>query len=551
MGFSLTQDIFGPGATEQRWFKDFPVQVALLFRPGDQEFSEAVRRSFVDLSESTGRHVVFFTPLNPPSHWRPLAPGGQAEETRTDPALSLDEPVLVYELARRFGVAWDALPVLIVSTNLWSQGFVVAATGADHFIGQFRALTRLAGRGFLPPKEAVHHLEQLLEVLRPTSRDGYAALQPPHVSPQIEEDDTLATELQAAARESSLAPVILRQLEDVIEGVDQTGQHLRQARGQFDRCLDLLHSTSPVTPPEALAELRRLAEAARAVSTEIGRAEVAAGSLIAPLQVSLRRYRAAVTSQAESADKRRSWLDLHIAPLQWLNRLLGWSARTSLLFGGAIRVGRHFSVAEAPWGNDGFDEEGRILLTSAACTFQALRQVEGSAGHAVDFSSALLGIHKAVERQINLSLVQAARKSRDIAMPTYFCRWAPDCPPARSVVETGTDELGQTHRVDLNERRPDRPDRHRFLGFGDALHVVRVLNDRPASRLAIEFRAALGRDLPEELVPQLHAVRRVRNQAAHESVLSREECLRFASQALSPAVIGPLRSLTAALAPPS
>lgn len=190
------------------------------------------------------------------------------------------------------------------------------------------------------------------------------------------------------------------------------------------------------------------------------------------------------------------------------------------------------------------------MLTSAAVTARALRDLETSSERAMDFSAALLGLYKAIERQVNMSLVQAVRKTRDIPMPSYFCKWDPNCPATQSVVATGTDDRGHAHRVDVNERRADKPDGHRFLGLGDSLHVVRTLNDGPTSRLAVEFRAALGQDLPTEVLTRLNAVRQARNRTVHDSRLSSEECAQLASDALSAPLLTTLRSIKDALAQP-
>ena len=98
MGLSISPRGLRPGAPDQGWFRRFPIQAALLFRPDDLAFMTAVRERFDELDHSSGLEVVLFTPLNPPAAGRPRPRSRGRRATLTSWPLSFDEPVLLHQL---------------------------------------------------------------------------------------------------------------------------------------------------------------------------------------------------------------------------------------------------------------------------------------------------------------------------------------------------------------------------------------------------------------------------------------------------------------------
>jgi hypothetical protein len=550
MGFTLSNDIFGPGAADQQWFRRFPIQVALLFRPTDEEFAETVFRRFRALDRKTGLDVVFFTPLNPPGRWRREQHDQEVASTWAEPALSLDQPVLVHELARRFGVAWDVLPVLIASTDLWGRAFVVVGTDAGGFEGQLQALVELArSRRRGSPLEN----RMILDALERLARDGFARPRERSQIPQPEDGNGIAPfeverprglqEFERDASEIGFAIQGPERLTRLDTQLVRTTEDLDTAAATLERCLERLGRASGDSALDAAS-----AAAAERALADVRAASSSSKAAIPSLRSALDRLHATARAEAQVAESRQR--NRRSAPVRWLRRLLGRSLMTELLF--EAYLGEEAAESRTPLPlPEGLDEEVRIDITESVILRAGTERRERWAGRELDYSLAALGLCRALERQINLSLVQAARNSRGIPMPAFFGLWDPEAPHSRTLVETGRDGDGRTRTVELNTRREDRPTHHQFLTFGDTLHVMKALSDRPEERMAEVLRRALGRPLPPDLPPALDRIRVVRNRVAHpDSPPLRSDGFRdLMAAALEPSVLGPLvavqRSLSA------
>jgi hypothetical protein len=136
MGVPLRSNIFKRGTDEHQYFRRFPVQVVVLFSPGDRAFADAFRDLFTRLEGLTGDDVAFFAVLDPPDEWLRVA--GDRQWWREYQArigrvgFGYDDRVLVREIARLFGVRWHQLPALVVSTDLWTGEFLSCPTSACH-----------------------------------------------------------------------------------------------------------------------------------------------------------------------------------------------------------------------------------------------------------------------------------------------------------------------------------------------------------------------------------------------------------------------------------
>ena len=59
MGFPLRNNIFQHKSSTRRYFARFPIQVAVLFSPSDQEFKKVFGQIFTKLDRLTGDGVAF------------------------------------------------------------------------------------------------------------------------------------------------------------------------------------------------------------------------------------------------------------------------------------------------------------------------------------------------------------------------------------------------------------------------------------------------------------------------------------------------------------
>jgi hypothetical protein len=146
MGFPIRTNIFSE-RIDNSWIKKFPVQMIVLFSPGDREFLTTFKELFLDLDQLTGHDVIFFAVLDPPDDWIKVAnnrkewPGYWKQQSINH---SMDDRMLVEEIASKFNVLWSELPVIIVSTNLWNAEYIAFRTSPLLITGQMQALKKLA-----------------------------------------------------------------------------------------------------------------------------------------------------------------------------------------------------------------------------------------------------------------------------------------------------------------------------------------------------------------------------------------------------------------------
>lgn len=145
MGFPIRTNIFSE-KIDNSWIKKFPVQMIVLFSPGDKEFLSAFNEIFLDLDQLTGRDIIFFAVLDPPEEWTMVA-GNRKDWSsywEQEPVgYSMDDRMLIEEIARKFKVKWSDLPVIIVSTDLWNAEHISFKTSPLLITDQMHALKKL------------------------------------------------------------------------------------------------------------------------------------------------------------------------------------------------------------------------------------------------------------------------------------------------------------------------------------------------------------------------------------------------------------------------
>lgn len=494
MGFPLRSNIFEPGSPAQKYFARFPVQVAVLFSPGDREFASAFRDTFVRLHRITGDDVAFFAVLEPPKDWL-REPGASTwwaryKDSAGVPSYSFDDRVLVREIARLFGVGWHELPVIVAASNLWTAEFVTVPTSTSHLEPQLRALGNAVERWGRPN---ITHLRDALGDATGFEPDEHAADEGRRAQLARSYEFLDIGSAHGDHRNLEAYRALLRRQLDDVEFL------LRRAR----RAKSGEEEEGGASPPLTAAH------------------EDAAGRLVPPATVAMRFMREMRARRAPDMEA------------------LDEEAETGIAT--ALRVG------------DFLEHLDRTQLDGlASLHFGGSRRPGDGRGTQVDYSPGAVGVWKAFEVEVNLSVVQAARTARGVPMPDFFATWDPDLPLEHGQVATGNDRRGRPIRVGINDRRSGRRpvQRHRFLDLGEAFYVHGAMVGRGDEHLDEVIGRCLGAPLAAKLLGAWERIRVIRNPHSHERVLSRGHYEEILNLCLAGDVLGPLLRLKTALREP-
>lgn len=521
MGFPLRSNVFVSGTNEQQYFASFPIQVAVLFSPSDQQFSQAFREIFLSLDCLTGDDVAFFAVLDPPQDWleeardRSWWQNYQEHMGQTD--FTYNDPVLVREIARLFRVSWSSLPCLVAGTDLWAGEYIMTPTSTFDIERQLEALTQLARKWGQPN---VGQIEQTLSELI-----GYEAeYHPP--------DYTLRHRLNRVYGVLETAPRPYQEF-----NIEKYRQYLDTELRFVENALNQVRQHGEDT------DIPRLNSAFEEA------VENATGMLVAPATVAMRVWERLQNSRdiplVESLDE-----------------------ESAVIVKTALRVGDLLEqVADDE--QDIFPRRRSPL--SNQNTFPLQEPWTRQRPVAIDFTPGAQGAWKAFEREINLSIIQAARASRQVTMPDFFALYDPSLPELRGQVRTGSDRNGRPIIKDINQLDWERPQtrQHRFLSLGDAFYVItrgmmgrstedfdRVVQSCLQPNLTqsvnkVSFNQVIQRpsrqslpsrqqSLPSELLEAWERIYRIRNKSSHTELLARRDYEQVLDDALSPQVLLPL-----------
>jgi hypothetical protein len=492
MGFPLRSNIFKYGTHEQKYFSKFPVQIAVLFSPNDRDFVDAFKSLFLVLDKLTADEVAFFAVLDPPQDWLEEAkhrPWWQEYQNRIGQSgFSVQDQVLIKEIARLFGVGWGKLPQIVVSTNLWTAEFVTFPTSANHIEEQFKVLTRIVDDWGEP------NLDQLAESLS-NAFGAETVYHPP--------DDALRYRFSRVygVLDSIDSPNRLEQyqrfLESDLHQVDETLKRLRRRedfRGQPG-------SNRELDEPQDSASIEDIIEDA-------------AGRLVAPATVAMR------IAHWSRQSREREVADM----LEEESLIMAETALTLGDFLESLRNGSLRGISPLQLGTRGRRDARWYPLE-------------------IDFTPCAQGAWKAFELEINLSIIQAARASIAIKMPEYFTIYDSGfVPHERSRIATGTSRSRPVYK-DINQR--DRETRqtgqHRFLPLGDAFNVAQALRETQEYE-AVIFDC-LGRSFPSHLYDTWRQVQGIRNKGSHTDPLSYNDYKTIIEDVLSLDTLEPLTQI--------
>lgn len=489
MGFPLRSNIFKNGTDERNYFSRFPVQVAVLFSPNDRDFVDAFKSIFLELDKLTGKDVAYFAVLDPPPGWLAEAENRRWwQEYRSrigQTGFSVDDRVLIKEIARLFGVGWGELPQIVVSTNLWTAEFVKLPTSPFHIEEQLKALTTIVHDWGQP------NIDHIAEGLGDTF-GVETEYHPP--------DDELRYRFSRVygVLDTIDSPNRMEQYQRFLE------DELRQVEGTLRRIRRRGDNRGQRISNQDIDE----AEDSSAIEDII---EDAAGRLVAPATVAMRL-----------ADQTRRGRELDLADMLEEESLI--MAETALTLGNfleGLRSGSLRGITPLHLGTRG-RRDARWYPSD------------------LDFTPGAQGAWKALELEINLSIIQAARASISIKMPEFFTIYDGGLlPPDRSKIPTGSYK-GQSVYKDINQknRKTRQTGQHRFLTLGDALHVAQALMGSQEYEAVIS--RCLGCSLPSDLFTTWRRVQQIRNRGSHTEPLQYRDYKTIVEDVLSVDTLKPL-----------
>lgn len=489
MGFPVESNIFDLGSGEQEYFTRFPIQVAVLFSPMDEDFREAFRDIFLHLDQFTGDDVAFFAVLDPPDEWLEMARNRvwwQAYRQRIGRlGFSLDDRTLVYEMARRYGVSWDELPALIISTNLWTAEFVAAPTSAAHVEAQLRVLTDLAREWERPTMGQI--IQQLKDELGTETRYHHS------------DEELRVRFFQMYAVLNAFDPHSGSVDERIFQRyLDQELRTLYSGQGPLQRARSAPRPERDLPWPENDLFDR--------VATEV------TGRLVPHATVAKRAYE-------NLADDR----DLRLA--EQLDEESLVMIETSLIVGDMLE-----SLHANRW-------PGLLPLH-----FDHRREARRHPGRGLelDFTPGAQGVWKSLEKEANLSIIQAARLARGIEMPTYYTLYMDGFDKTRAKVTT---DNGPPRNLNVRDRNNNQ--KHEFFTLGVAYYVTQTMLRETEMETVIEQH--LQGPFPDEVMRKWKQVFTIRNRASHIQPLSRAEYEETLETVLSTNFLSPLMRLKQAL----
>lgn len=468
MVFPIRSNIFAPGSPSQRYFAGFPIQVAILFKPSDTLFVNYLKENFSDLHEKTGKNIAFFAVLDPPQEWlndRRNSRWWKTYQRNVGNSLfTTDDQVLMREIGRLFGIPWYSFPAIVVSTNLWQAEYVSCPTSSDELEVQLSHLEEL------PDLYGTPNIQHIFTTLQSICGDE-VDYQPPNEA--------------IRNRFTTLYKIL-----NIYSGEDN--ENIDYRRELISREFDIAkNSLDSLRQNYLLLEDQNSFEDTdyqyyQDTATADAVIEDAVGRLIAPASVA-----AKVLGNFHDSVDLSKLLDDESAVM----------IKTSLTVGSWLE-----KLAE--------DRHERLERLKQLGILWSTNPLD------IDFTPGTQGIWKAFEREVNLSVIQAARAARDIPMPTYFKRYFqyPKKKKNRGVVITGKGKNNTDITVNINQRDPfykaDKP-HHRFISLGPAFYVVKAMTKSPDERLDSIIQECIGRSLPDELMTNWEEIIRIRNQGSH------------------------------------
>lgn len=490
MGFPLSSNIFDDRTLEHLYFSKFPVQVAVLFSPYDKEFTHTFKDLFLDLDIITGQNVIFFAILDPPNDWlvntRDRFVWRRYWQNIRPTGFSYESSMLVREIARLFGVPWYSLPVIVVGTDLWGKDYLVVSTSSEEIKDQLENISFIAQR-----------------------------------------DEYFKTALIKKMLEEKYSYKVAYRLADkrLRNRLNKMYEVLSTSSGEFDsyKYYSLINDELTATQKE-LHKLR-----SKKISRDSG----------------------VFTDYDEISDIAEHERNALIEDIS--SRLVAPAAVAQKLYQHLI-----CEITDLP---EKLDEDSKVMLESAIRVgtflellrekhlsdpmFTRLNEELYDIMPFIDFTAGAQGIWKTYELEINLSIIQAARKARTIKMPDFFALYCASIPSSQTKVRTVKDDGSPGKIININQK--DNEDiigkRHRFLTLGNAWHVTSTLLNKPEETFQSEIINSLGRPLDDGFLRFWEEINKIRIVGSHIKPINYNEYKIVLQNILAPSTIEVLTTI--------
>lgn len=459
MGYPLRSNIFVHNSYEQREFTKFPIQVIILFSPDDEKFVEALTNHFLELNDITGDNLVFFAILDPPKEWLELShlKNWFPSYTPRSKFTLIETKILLRSILNIFNVTWDMLPVLVVSPNLWGGEYLICKTSSKFLCVQLNELTKLVQEYKKPDLFDIGNL--------------------------------LYDELGFACEYRTKEFYNFQGLKRIYEIIETT---YFNDTYKFENILSY--------------ELPKIKE------------DIEYANKITRFETQILDKNLYVSNKIlENVNNKLAVLSTVVSKIyDNLTSPKNISLLSDLDEETVIMIKSGFLVTD-------FIEN----LHRGTYNFRSIRlrdefsKSRGKISSDFDLSTAIVPFFKALEREINLSLIQAARYSRTIKMPEYFAKYDPTLndrnrkfKKALHIVETPRKGVN----INAKDEKHDFTNHHRFIPFGDAFYVHESLENNPSENYSLILEEALNDKLPEEFLKLWMDVPLYRNPTTHTEV---------------------------------
>lgn len=457
MGFPLRSNIFKAGTKEQKYFNSFPIQVAILFSPEDKEFSDVFRDLFLHFDRLTGEHVAFFAVIDPPHDW--------------------------FQEAQK---------------RSWWQEYQNSIGVSGYSLDKDRALSQELTRLF---QVSWHELPVLVIS---TNLWNAELIVVPTSAFHIERQLTFLTEI---AKEWGRPTIdhIIQAFEDELGDPVRFYPPSNERRYRISRVYDVLDTFNPYYKDRYQIHQRYWGYVRREMRT--------VNAILNNIRPSDPRDQRMEHIQEDSISD---------------DTLIGnaYAEISGLLVSPATVAAKARKIIfERPQINyrEMLEEEAANQIDTALLNGQFLEtmiQYRMRDIGVVDFSGGAQGAWKAFELEINLSLIQAARKARTIRMPQFFALYVPGFPKIKSRVLTGTTKGHEIYKdINLKDSYRAHTGRHKLLSLGESWYVTIAMHNNRNE----DFNNVIencGASLTQRFMTDWQRINQIRNPASHTEPLN-------------------------------
>lgn len=456
-------------------FSRYKAVAVVVHDPDDRGFKRTMKYAFERLHETTGPDFAFITFIDPPQNWKRAHMDWMEIRERLSAGDGCDDPAFFRALQDRLDLP-DS-PCLVITDDLLSERYAVLPTSEDRFVGQLEAVGRFAAA-----QE------------RRFPADG------PEFTSFLESVGTVWTERTADGR--SLAANIA----DLVAVPAMTGRGA--ARDRMARSSQMRDAEAHVR--EALRTLRRDLESVRGRDDgdedREGAGDRALGRLsdylaliagAAGTRTLVRPYGPAARSRAAG----------------WRTETDSWSRETD-----GYAISRGDCLGMERFSRDCLMNYNRLLplyfdpdRVWKESRVPLYHLTDGSL--LTDYSPLGNFLGKAVEEEVNASLVQQLRGMLGVSMPEFYRLWRED-------LDMSGPPFSQNGKLKrFNQKgRPAGSDvfEDRTVAMGDTVYATRYLRDRCGQG------QALGLFGDEPFLDNLYWFARGRDTACHNSLFGEE-----------------------------